>query len=233
MPMENDDKVIAAAKDFLKSHQRELIERFCDPLTYYPDSKPVSLFMAGSPGAGKTEVSKRLIEKFSSKPVRIDADDIRSIFPDYNGHNAYLFQAACSLGVNKLYDYVLEQNLGVILDGTFAYRGALSNIQRSVDHGRKVEIYYVYQDPLLAWQFTQRREEREGRNVPRSAFIRGFITARENVNMVKQKFGDRIEVNVIVKNFSTGLERYESNVDSVDQFLGKLYSRSELEGLIL
>ena len=33
---------------------------------YWPDAQPISIFMAGSPGAGKTEFSKRLIKKTTS-----------------------------------------------------------------------------------------------------------------------------------------------------------------------
>ena len=154
--MENNEeqKIIAESERFIKEQKEKLIKKFADPAFYKPDSSPVSLFMAGSPGAGKTEVSKRLIERFSTKPVRIDADEIRNMFPNYNGSNAHLFQSACSIGVNKLYDYVIKNQLNVVLDGTFAYKGALLNIQRSIDHGRKIEIFYLFQDPIVAWDFT-------------------------------------------------------------------------------
>lgn len=79
------------AKLFIKQHADLLIETFANPKIYLEDAHPVSLFMAGSPGAGKTEISKRLIEKFSNKPVRIDADEIRELIPGYTGANSYLF----------------------------------------------------------------------------------------------------------------------------------------------
>jgi len=99
--------------------------------------------MAGSPGAGKTEVSKRLIEEFENKPVRIDADEIRQMFDGYTGTNAHIFQSACTMGVNKLYDYALERRFNVILDGTFAYAKALENVGRSLCRNREVRIYYL------------------------------------------------------------------------------------------
>src|SRR3989338_11423364 len=94
-----ENKIIAEARRFIKEKKKELIAKFADPVIYKPDNNPVSLFMAGSPGAGKTEFSKRLIEKFSTKPVRIDADDIRDMFDGYTGDNAHLFQSACTIGV--------------------------------------------------------------------------------------------------------------------------------------
>src|ERR1700722_5950860 len=118
--MEDDQQLIDAAYQYIKDHKHELIERFADPKIYKPDNQPVSLFMAGSPGAGKTEVSKRLIEIFTgSLPVRIDADDIRIIFPNYTGTNSHIFQRACTLGINILFNYVLHNNINTILDGTF------------------------------------------------------------------------------------------------------------------
>ena len=47
-----------------------------------PDAEPVSIFMAGSPGAGKTEASKALVREFRD-PVRIDPDELRSEFKQY------------------------------------------------------------------------------------------------------------------------------------------------------
>ena len=47
--------------------------------------------MAGSPGAGKTEYSKRFVDGVKKDTgasiVRIDGDEIREILPQYNGSN--------------------------------------------------------------------------------------------------------------------------------------------------
>ena len=149
------------------------------------DELPTTLFMAGSPGAGKTEISKRLVPRFKQKPIRIDADEIRTICPWYTGNNAHVFQDAATKGVHILYDYALKNNINVILDGTFAYNGALENIKRSLDRGRKVEIFFVYQDPLQALDFTKKREALEQRRVSREVFTDSFLK-QERVS-IKQK----------------------------------------------
>ncbi len=194
---------------------------------------PVSIFMAGSPGAGKTEVSKQLVKQFHNKPVRIDADEIRPLCPGYNGLNAHLFQKAATRGVHLLYDFALHANLNVILNGTFAYAGALTNIQRSVDRGRIVRVVFVYQNPFTAWRFTKKREALEGRRVSREVFIDAFLSSQNQVNEAKAQFGDRIRLSVLVKNYETGLGRFELNVDKIDPFLGESYTRSQLEDQIL
>src|SRR3989344_455976 len=146
---------------FVKTNRPLLIEKFAAPSLYKSTPHPVSLFMAGSPGAGKTEVSQGLIKRFQNAPVRIDADEIRSLCPGYTGTNAHVFQKAATKGVHMLFDYALKNDLNCILDGTFAYAGAIENIRRSLEHGRIVEIWFVYQDPLKAWEFTKVREARE------------------------------------------------------------------------
>ena len=75
-----DKHIEDKAWEWIKSKEGKniLIDLFANPAFYLPESKPVTLFMAGSPGAGKTEVSKGLIKQFKQKPVRIDADEVFS-----------------------------------------------------------------------------------------------------------------------------------------------------------
>jgi predicted ABC-type ATPase len=230
---DEEQKLIKEAESYIKEHKDELITRFADPKVYYFNSNPISLFMAGSPGAGKTEVSKRLIELFTGNlPVRIDADDIRVIFPNYSGANSHIFQSACTIGVNKLFDYVLYNNINAILDGTFAYERAMENIERSLKHNRLVIIYYLFQDPMVAWTFTKAREEKEGRRVSKEVFIHSFVRARENVSMAKTHFGDRVELNLIIKDFTRNIEQLFDNIDCVDKYLPKVYTKEELENIL-
>ncbi len=46
------------AKKFIKKNKKLLIEKFANLDLYKPVVSPVTIFMAGSPGAGKTEFSK-------------------------------------------------------------------------------------------------------------------------------------------------------------------------------
>lgn len=221
------------AYNFIKSNQGFLIEKFASPKIYVPDERPVSLFMAGSPGAGKTEISKRLIEKFQDKlPIRIDADEIREVIPGYSGKNSYIFQKAASKGVNILFDYALDKNVNIILDGTFAYKDVEKNVARSLDHDREVEIYYIYQDPKIAWDLTKKREVVEHRFVSREVFISSFVVARENVKMIKSIFNDKVELNVIIKNFAENFEDIKFNISALDEHIPELYTGEQLNKLL-
>ena len=106
----DEEQIKATAIAFAKQHKKRIADELTNPAIYAPDDFPTSIFVAGSPGAGKTEFSKGLISKEDKRRVvRIDADDIRSQFPGYTGTNSYLFQSAVSLVVEKIHDYALHR----------------------------------------------------------------------------------------------------------------------------
>ncbi len=70
------------AIQYVKSNKAVLIEKFCSLSNFSPSNNPFTMFMAGSPGAGKTEFSKAIIPELQQRDpncaiVRIDADEIR------------------------------------------------------------------------------------------------------------------------------------------------------------
>lgn len=77
------------AVNYVKLHDKELVEQFASLKNYPSSTNPQAIFMAGCPGAGKTEFSKGWIEEFNkdepeAKIVRIDADEIREKIPQYD-----------------------------------------------------------------------------------------------------------------------------------------------------
>jgi hypothetical protein len=154
----NDEEIRKTAQKFIQHNRALLVDTFASESVHKPDDFPVTVFMAGSPGAGKTEVSIELVKQFTSLAVRIDADEIRKLCEGYTGMNAHLFQSAASIGVEILYHYCLDQKLNMVVDGTFAHQKTTSNIEKSLALGRKVIIYFVYQDPQVAWDFTKKEK---------------------------------------------------------------------------
>jgi len=231
--MTEEEKQAEEAFERIKENHKFVIEKFATSAEIISDTQPISLFMAGSPGAGKTEFSKRLVAHFKQKPIRIDADEIRAMCHGYTGCNAHVFQKAATKGVNILYDYALKNNLNVILDGTFAYGSSLENIERSLSRKRTGQIYFIYQDPVQAWEFTKKREEIEHRKVSKEVFIRSFFKSRENTNEAKAHFGNLIELNLIVKDFEKDLERLEINIPNIDHYIEKRYTEDELNNILL
>ena len=140
--------ISASAVKFAKENRTSICRRLTDKTIYLPEESPVSVFMSGSPGAGKTESSKELVASISDDetPVlRLDPDELREEFEEYNGANSYLFQRGIVILVERALDFIFKNNQSFILDGTLAsYHVAEKNIQRSLDKGRDVLIIFVY-----------------------------------------------------------------------------------------
>ena len=220
------------AKQFIKGNKRLLFEKFAGNNRLQPSAKPVSIFMAGSPGAGKTEYSKRFVEKFKGDIVRIDADEIREIIPMYNGANSDMVQGAAAIGVDILYNYAVKKNYNLLLDGTFAkFNIAKRNIEQSIKKNRAIVICYLYQDPTVAWDFTQKREKLEGRTVPKHIFIDAFINSRKNVAAIKNMFKNKVEVYLIVKDYTNNIRDSYFDVH-IDSYLKNNYTGESLSKIL-
>ena len=234
----SSDEVRIAAIVFAKENKARIANELTDLGRYASDDHAISAFMAGSPGAGKTEFSKELIGILEAegqrKVVRIDGDDLRSRIPGYTGSNSDLFQGAVSIIVEKIHDCVLEKKQSFILDGTFAkYDKAAHNIRRSLEKHRSIFIFYVYQTPATAWRFTQAREQLEGRNIPKSAFIEQFCGAKETIERIHREFMDQVVIFLVKKDFTTSATKelvklVDSNT-SIDSYIGEHYTKEELE----
>ena len=225
------EKAIDHIKKLAKS--KEFYSLFASNEKYKAFSSPATIFMAGSPGAGKTEFSKNMIIKFNNKYdypiVRIDADEIRELCPGYNGNNSHLFQGAVSIGVNKLYDYVLKKKYNVLLDSTFSsLKYAKENIERAINRDREVDVYYIYQNPVIAWEFTLKREKIENRKITLDVFVEDFFKAKENVNEVKHIFKKKVNIHLIKKDYNNGIEKYWINIDKIDNYIKFVYTQNSL-----
>lgn len=226
------DRAIAFARKNKKAIARQEADRDLFP----PEEEPVSVFMAGSPGAGKTEASLELLENFSAEGMcilRIDPDELRSKFEDYDGSNSWLFQGAVSILVDRILDLAFSQSQSFLLDGTLThYDIAARNIERSLKKKRAVQILYVYQKPELAWEFVQARELAEGRRIPPERFIDQYFAAREVVNTLKENFGSDISVDLLLKNNDNSNRLYKAGIDQIDYHVPERYTRESLEELL-
>ncbi|MDX1464825.1 MAG: zeta toxin family protein [Halomonas sp.] len=242
--MVSDEEITAEALAFAKRNRQRIARERTDRERFAPEEHPVSIFMAGSPGAGKTEISKEYVAALDElreegmdglgRILRIDPDDLRAELPGYTGSNSWLFQRAVSILVERIHDLMLKQRQSFILDGTLASLDvARKNIERSLNKDRDVQIFFVYQHPKLAWQFVCSREEVEGRNIPLDSFIRQFLDVQDVVRQIKQDFGDRVTLDMIVKNNDGANQLWEADIDSIDAYLPERYTREQLESLLV
>lgn len=228
----SDEDIEFKAKEFARRNKKAIAKRLTDKAKHPPEKDPVSVFMAGSPGAGKTESSLELLAVLSDNGqgvLRIDPDELREEFEDYTGANAWLFQGAVSIIVDRMLDLALDQKQSFLLDGTFArYDLAEKNIARSVKRNRFVQILFVYQDPRLAWGFVQAREAVEGRRIPKESFINQYFEARNVVNQIKIKFGRDVHIDLLVKENDCSMKYYKANVDRIDSHVPEKYNPESL-----
>jgi len=235
--MEDQNKKLQAqAKNWVKENRKKLITKFCDEKLYPRVDDPVTIFMAGTPGAGKTELSVNLAKEFGGGFVRIDADDIREMMRPlgYNGQNSDIFQSAVTKAVNQLFDFANRKGgQNVILDGTFAYGDWRVNVERSIAHARTVEIYYLYQDPIRAWEYVSIRAAKQGgRHVPVDVFLDSYQLSIENVKKAKEVFKDKVTIYFAQNDYQKNIEKIVVDVDDIDKYLPKMYNVVELKKLL-
>ena len=230
---EDESRTENEAIAFARANKKAIAKRVTDPNVYSPEEHPVSVFMAGSPGAGKTESSIELLKQFEAPVIRIDADALREEFPAYKGANAWLFQKGASILVDKIHDLALDQRQSFVLDGTLSnYERARTNIERSLKKKRTVQILYVYQEPRLAWRFVQARESAEGRRIPAEKFVDQYFLARDAVNRIKRDFGKEVRVDLLLKNIDNSTRTYHAGVDQIDNYIPENYSRDDVEKIV-
>ncbi|UVH53856.1 zeta toxin family protein [Pseudomonas sp. CBSPBW29] len=227
----SEQEVSDEALRFARSNKKMIARRLTDKAIYPPEEAPVSVYMAGSPGAGKTEASIALVNLFADTPIlRIDPDEPRSEFVAYTGGNSWLFQRGVSILVEKILDLAMDQQQSFLLDGTFSNIDvARRNVDRSLRKGRFVQILYVYQDPMLAWDFVKAREEAEGRRIRKEHFIDQYFAARDVVNALKLEYGGDIHVDLLLKHIDNSGRLYEAGVEKIDYHIPERHTRADLE----
>lgn len=210
-----DELISEEAVRWAKANRKAFAKTITSAEMFPGEKHPVAMFMADSPGAGKTEASKALVSELGSF-LRIDPDEFRRAIPGYDGSNARLMHRAVSYLVAAVLDRAFELKQSFLLDGTFSsYEVAEKNVQRCLDKGRQVQVVYVYQEPHLAWQFVQARELVEGRSIPAERFVHQFFESRAVVDRLKVKFPKEIKVDVLLKNIDGSSGRYLANVPSL------------------
>ena len=106
---------------------------------------------------------------------------------------------------------------------------ALKNVERALRGGRRVQILYVYQEPMLAWGFVRAREAAEGRRILPEHFVQQYFGARDVVNRLKRELGKELHVDLLMKNNDNSHRFYMAGVDQIDFHIPERVTRAELE----
>lgn len=216
------------ALKWAKIHKKALVKEYLSKYEYPSSDTPNVIFMAGLPGAGKTEFAKRLAPQLATPPLHIDMDEIAEHIEDYKPRVAHLFRAGATIILERLYDQAILKRIDILLDGTFAHHKALQNIQRAFDHNYSARIYFICPDPLTAWQKTQERETVEKRSIKASDFVEAYFQLLENLHRVCETFKDSAPISVVLKHEDNRLKEIIENIGRVENYLNPALTRQEL-----
>lgn len=246
--LDNQNKEIEnTAVAFARSYKKSIARSIVDSVARDEEAEPWSVFMAGAPGAGKSEISKAFesiantaLPPSSPEPghvLRIDPDDFRERLPGYRGGNSSLFNRAVSLITESVLDRAFKRRASFILDGTFSSESvAHKNITRALQKGYDITIVYVYQQPLQAWDFVQSRELVEGRKIPLRDFVDKHFAARKTVKAMKNHYGNCINIDLIIqtdrKTECRPLSVQNIPAELIDLLIQEPYSETQLIKII-
>ena len=193
--------------------------------------QPSGIFTAGLPGAGKTEFTVELINNLKQKPVRIDMDEIAMRIEGYRPQIADKFRAGATIILEKIYDEVTKRNFDFVLDGTFGHSKAIANIQRAINHDYTVKLYYIHQDPAIAWQFTKDREIVEHRAIDKRGFIETYINIEKNLHALCENHKD-VTISLIIKDGHNKIGSRKENVDDIFNELPEFLTAKQLHSVL-
>lgn len=179
-----DEEISQNAFDFIKANRHKILSNF---LEFKDDSKK-AIFLAGSPGAGKTELAT--VQSSTLGIDRIDTDEIRKLCPYYSGINSHLFQKASSKGVSILMDKVFTKEYSFILDGNFSDLSIQrQNVERALSKGYEIELNFVYRPLPVARSYLNIREQKDGRHVSDAVFYQKFMESIHTIQTISKDYG--------------------------------------------
>lgn len=216
---------------WVKKNKKILISKVIGNVSPPPSTKPVAIFLAGIPGAGKTEFIKRLLGD-SRDLVRIDLDEIVKLLPKYDPKRYYKYRSAANIIVDECVIYCRKHSLNFVLDGTFGYGKAVDNIKSALKR-HEVIIIYILKDPIQAWQLTKDRELITNRAIDRAGFILSCNNVPQNLIMVRDTFASQAPIIVIKKNKTNDNFQMTRDMRVIDDLLQKSYTNEESERQIL
>lgn len=213
---------------FAKQHKKELVAKIVGdvkPSSYH--DVPIAVFAAGIPGAGKTEFLDRLLSGVVDI-VRIDMDETVKLFDGYTPEKYYEFRGAANIIVDETVIFCRRHKLDFVLDGTFASSHAVENV-RSALKRHEVTIFYVWKDPVLAWQHTKDRQLVTKRGIEKLGFIEACMNVPKNLQEVRDKFGKKISIIIVEKDLDGNEFNTIRDPGRIDHLLEVIYTKKDLE----
>lgn len=124
-------------------------------------------------------------------------------------------QKASSKAVSILVDTAFKKEYSFILDGNFLeLRLQDKNISRASKKDYDIEIFFVYRPLEIAKEYTEIREDKEGRNIPENVFYEKFINSINTVNEIAKKYP-----NVKINYYDLDKKYFKNNIKNLDEII--------------
>lgn len=178
----NEEQAKQWVKD--KTNQNMVVDSFFKKNE--PTSSRVALFMAGIPGAGKTEFTDNMLKE-TTEFISIEHDQLVEYIDGYKPEEYYNYRKAGSVLVTRIFDDCLRNGYSFVFDGTLSHENGAKNIAKALGAGYEVVVVYIVQDAKLAWELTQARELVKKRAIEKSGFIETCNKINANLLLIFQK----------------------------------------------
>ncbi len=194
------------AKRWVKLNRKKVATRFFEQ--FKPLESKIAFFMAGIPGAGKTEFAENTIRESSPVLMPIEHDKLVEYIDEYKPENYYSYRKAGSGLVSEVFQQSIRNGYAFIFDGTLSNKNGIRNVSKALKAGYEVYIVYIIQEADVAWQLTQARELVVKRAIEKQGFIETCNKINENLLRLFNKHKDETNFNmwIIHKHGSSGME---------------------------
>jgi predicted ABC-type ATPase len=210
---------------WVKSHTKTLVDEIIDNAK--PSDTPIAIIMAGVPGAGKTEFLSHITPEISDIVV-IDLDSIVAKMPDYKPQDYYKYRKPANVVVSGVLTKVLKNKINFALDGTFSHEKGAENIKRALKHDYEVNLFFVDQDPMLAWEITKARRLLTGRPIEHAGFVRACHMVVPNVQNAIKTFASHPNFFVgVIKKDDLNKYEYIDDRGRVEKYLETVYNKCQ------
>ena len=176
-----------------KKLHNEIIAKFKDGVVCIENNKPIAILMGGSPASGKSTFLREYAPYLLKEEIlRIDADEVRSMLPEYEGWNASQTHLETKDIVNTL---LSDKTIGLPCDTDIIYDGTMNSNKSYlplIKVLRKLgyEIFVVYIDKVPKDVIVDRalkRYGKSGRFVPLEVIDDFFDKGKDALNEIKKK----------------------------------------------
>ena len=175
-----------------KKLHAEIINKFKKEVVCINNDQPIAIFMGGSPASGKSSFLRKYSPFLLKEEIlKIDADEIRAMLPEYEGWNACQTHLETKDIVNIL---LSNKNIGIPCDFDIIYDGTMNSVKSYIPlmeilRKRGYKIFIVFMDNVPKDVIIKRALERyktSGRFVPLEVIEDFFSKGKTAFNELKK-----------------------------------------------